>query len=237
MPTGPRTPARRTTRALPKTLTPPHAHARRLPAQTKNRAEDCFEFEPPERSSEEWPLADGGKIEVIFLSREKLEERLRDAGLPATFGEPAPPIYEREGRQEFMELTAAQASCGQWRIQLEDGRTVTMTNRRTAPQLPLGDPSAPRTFAALITLNGWRGDDHLPMYMSTLALVRALPVYQQMPCLVFGCGKGEELLARDAEVRSRGAVSFSRARARARALLRPLPPLTPPRPFFAAVLF
>jgi hypothetical protein len=145
---------------------------------------------------------------VIFLSREKLEERLRDAGLPATFGEPAPPIYEREGRQEFMELTAAAASCGQWRIQLEDGRTVTMTNRRAAPPLPLGDLSAPRTFAALITLNGWRGDDHLPMYMSTLALVRALPVYQQMPCLVFGCGKGEELLARDAEVRSRGAVSF-----------------------------
>lgn len=177
---------------------------------------------------------------MIFLSREKLEERLRDAGLPATFGEPAPPIYEREGRQEFMELTAAAASCGQWRIQLEDGRTVTMTNRRAAPPLPLGDPSAPRTFAALITLNGWRGDDHLPMYMSTLALVRALPVYQQMPCLVFGCGKGEELLARDAEVRSRGAVSFFLRPARAqrtRFCAPPFPTLTPPHPFSAAVLF
>ena len=200
-------------------------------------AEDKDSFLPPERPPEEWPLADGGKIEVIFLSRALLKDRLRDADLPATFGQPAPPTYDEEGTsiKDIGELTMAEASCGQRRCLLPSGKLVEL------PHPPDAEPAAPRTFAALITLSGYRGS-RPSMYMNTLAMVRALPLSQQMPVLVFGrapvlSGAGDEggldearLQCYDAQARSLGAVSWAASRGSTATRTAHSPPASLPSP-------
>jgi hypothetical protein len=156
-------------------------------------AEDRDVFVPPERPPEEWPLAEGGKIEVVFLNRGHLLARLCDAGLPASFPAPCVPAYDEEGRSEadIGELTFAGATCGQRQLRKPDGSVVALP---TPPDTDTqSTPRQQRTFAALVTLSGYRGAARRSMYMNTLSIVRSLPIRRRFSAQVSsGSASGTE---------------------------------------------
>lgn len=180
-------------------------------------AEDHEVFRPPDRPPEMWPLAEGGMIEVVFLNRAHLLDRLKDAGLPPSFPAPAAPAYDEEGMsvEDIGELTHASATCGQRRLVKPDGGVVALPTPPDTDTAAAPTPRQQRTFAALVTLSGYRGALRRSLYMNTLSIVRSLPMEEQMPVIVYGrppliagAVDDERLLKYDAEARALGAYSY-----------------------------
>ena len=175
-------------------------------------------FVPPPREPEQWPLAEGGCIEVVYLRRQLLVQRLQEAGLPGSFGQLAAlPAFDCEGEEleDIGELTHPAASCGASHIVAEDGRDIFVPRREAEQQAPSSSPqqagaaSHRRVFAALVTLNGYRGPRQRSYFMNCMSLVHALPQEEQMPVIVFGRPLSEAKLAhKNAESRAMGALSY-----------------------------